>query len=334
MPEAAAAAKATGAQPSPAGLARRPRLRRRPGPGTRAVGTGRARRRLAPLAWLAPALILIAVVVLWPIAAMVRTSLENITPIGVTIGSAGTANFRTLLENPNLPGILVRTVLWVVAVVGITMLVSLGLAQLFNQRFPGRRVTRWALIAPWAASVMMTALIFRWMLQPDNGAINIFLHQLGIVHSFNSNTSAWLGRPDSALAWMIGVAVFVSLPFTTYTLLAGLQAIGGDLYEAARIDGASRWGSYRSITLPLLRPAFVVAVIINLINVFNSFPIIWEMTRGGPGYATNTTTVFMYTLKQSYLGEAAALSIVNFALIAVIVLAYLRVTNWNRQEAR
>ena len=192
------------------------------------------------------------------------------------------------------------------------MLLSLGLAQLFNQRFPGRRVARWALIAPWAASVMMTALIFRWMLQPDNGAINVFLHQLGLVHQFDSNQSSWLGRPDSALAWMIGVAVFVSLPFTTYTLLAGLQAIPGELFEAARVDGASRWRAYRSITLPLLRPAFVVAAVINLMNVFNSFPIIWEMTRGGPGYETNTTTVFMYNLKESFVGQAAAMSIVNF----------------------
>jgi ABC-type sugar transport system permease subunit len=135
------------------------------------------------------------------------------------------------------------------------------------------------------------------------------------------------------MAAMIGVAVFVSLPFTTYTLLAGLQTIPGDLHEAARIDGATRWRDYRSITLPLLRPAFVVAVVINLMNVFNSFPIIWEMTRGGPGYETNTTTVFMYNLKESYIGQAAAMSIVNFSLIIVIVLFYLRISGWGRREA-
>jgi multiple sugar transport system permease protein len=305
-----------------------------PGRPQRAGRARRNRRRLAPLAWLAPAMALIAVVVLWPIVALVQTSMQNITPIGVTIGSAGAKNFSALLHDPNVPGILVRTVLWVVAVVGITMLMSLGLAQLFNQRFPGRRVVRWALIAPWAASVMMTALIFRWMLQPDNGAINIFLHQLGLVSQFNSNESSWLGRPDSAMAWMMGVAVFVSLPFTTYTLLAGLQTIPRDLFEAAMIDGASRWRSYRRITLPLLRPAFVVAAVINIMNVFNSFPIIWEMTRGGPGYETNTTTVYMYNLKESFIGKAAAMSIVNFSLIIVIVLLYLRANNWNRQEAR
>jgi multiple sugar transport system permease protein len=300
---------------------------------TSAPGRQARRRRLAPLAWLGPALALIGVVVLWPIVALVRTSMQNITPFGITIGSAGARNFTRLFHDPNLPGILVRTVVWVVAVVGLTMVISLALAQLFNQRFPGRRITRWALIAPWAASVMMTALIFRWMLQPDNGAINLLLHQLGIVHQLDSNQSSWLGRPDSALAWMIGVAVFVSLPFTTYTLLAGHQGIPGELYEAAKIDGASRWRSYRRVTLPLLRPAFLVAVVINIMNVFNSFPIIWEMTRGGPGYATSTTTVFMYNLKQSYIGEAAALSIVNFALILVIIVLYLRLNNWNRAGA-
>jgi multiple sugar transport system permease protein len=293
----------------------------------------RIRRGLAPVPWLAPAVILIAVVVIWPIVTMVQTSLQRYSSLGILTGSAGTQNFRDLFGDPNLPSVLVRTVLWVVAVVGITMLLSLALAQLFNQRFPGRRVTRWALIAPWAASVMMTALIFRWMLQPDNGAINIFLHQLGLVQ-YNSNESAWLGRPDSAMAWMIGVAVFVSLPFTTYTLLAGLQTIPGELYEAVRVDGASHWQSYRSITLPLLRPAFMVALVINVMNVFNSFPIIWEMTRGGPGYETNTTTVFMYNLKQSFIGESAAMSIVNFVFIIVIIIFFLRLNNWNRQEAR
>jgi multiple sugar transport system permease protein len=305
-----------------------------PTPPPRRRGRGsRIRRGLAPVPWLAPAVILIAVVVIWPIVTMVQTSLQRYSSLGILTGSAGTQNFRDLFGDPNLPSVLVRTVLWVVAVVGITMLLSLALAQLFNQRFPGRRVTRWALIAPWAASVMMTALIFRWMLQPDNGAINIFLHQLGLVQ-YNSNGSSWLGRPDSAMAWMIGVAVFVSLPFTTYTLLAGLQAIPGELFEAVRVDGASHWQSYRSITLPLLRPAFLVALVINVMNVFNSFPIIWEMSRGGPGYETNTTTVFMYNLKESFIGESAAMSIVNFVIIIVVIIFFLRLNNWNRQEAR
>jgi len=136
------------------------------------------------------------------------------------------------------------------------------------------------------------------------------------------------------MAAMMAVAVFVSLPFTTYVLLAGLQSIPGDLYEAARVDGASPWYAYRHVTLPLLRPAFAVATVINLMNVFNSFPIIWEMTRGGPGYETATSTVFMYDLKGTFVGQAAAMSIINFALVVIITVVFLRVNGWNRQEAR
>ncbi len=314
-------------QPGPrkrAGLARFPKSRS----GTRPLV------RLEPLLWLGPAIGLILVVVIWPIVAMIETSFRNITPLGIDIGSAGWSNFSQVFTNPNLPGILVRTLIWVAAVVAITMLLSLGLAQLFNQRFPGRRYVRWALIAPWAASVMMTSLIFRWMLQPDSGVIYLLLHQLGLVRQFNVSTPDWLGNPDAAMACMIAVAVFVSLPFTTYVLLAGLQSIPGDLYEAARVDGASPPYAYRHITLPLLRPAFAVGAVINLMNVFNSFPIIWEMTRGGPGYETATSTVFMYDLKGTFVGQAAAMSIINFALVVIIILVFLRVNGWNREEAR
>jgi multiple sugar transport system permease protein len=210
-------------------------------------------------------------------------------------------------------------------VVAVTMVISLGLAQLYNQRFPGRRFARWAIIAPWAASVMMTALIFRWMLQPGSGVVYLFLHDLGIVKTFNQNTPDWLGQPDVAMICMMAVAIFVSLPFTTYVLLAGLQSIPGELYEAARVDGSTRRYTYRHITLPLLRSAFLIGTVINLMNVFNSFPIIWEMTRGGPGYETSTSTVFMYDLKSTFVGQAAAMSIVNFGLVVLIVLAFLRV---------
>lgn len=282
--------------------------------------------RLAPLLWVGPAVALIAIVVLWPVVIMVRTAFQHISPDGFILGWAGWRNFHYLWREPDLGGILLRTVVWVVVVVAATMVISLAMAQLFNQKFPGRRVARWALIAPWAASVMMTSIVFRWALDANNGVINVFLHDIGLLHRFNSDASDWLGSPATAFPWMMAVAIFVSIPFATYALLAGLQGIPSDVYEAARVDGAGAWRTYRSITLPLLRPAFVVALLINVINVFNSFPIIWEMTRGGPGHRTSTTTTFMYQLKQSYIGESAAMSLVNFALVMVVVLLYLRVT--------
>ncbi|HEY9482066.1 MAG TPA: sugar ABC transporter permease [Micromonosporaceae bacterium] len=291
----------------------------------------RVRHALAPLLWIGPALGLIAVIVLWPVVVLFQTSFQHISPDGFVLGSAGGKNFADLFDEPGLNGVLVRTVIWVVAAVIVTMLISMVLAQMFNARWPGRRVARWALIAPWAASVTMTALVFRWALDANNGVINVFLHQVGVIKSFNSNEADWLGRPWSALAWMVAVAVFVSVPFTTYALLAGLQSIPRDIYEAAHVDGANDWQTYRRITLPLLRPAFLVAALINIINVFNSFPIIWEMTRGGPGHETSTTTIFLFQLKQSFIGESAALSVINFALIIVLVLLFLRVSRWREQ---
>ena len=286
---------------------------------------------LRPLLWIGPALALIVVVVLWPVVVLIHASFQNIAADGFVVGGAGFSNFKDLWHEPALKGVVFRTVIWVVLAVSLTLLISLALAQLFNQHFPFRRAARTALIAPWAASVMMTALIFRWALDPYSGAINIVLHALGIVHRMGSVQADWLGRPGWAIFWMLIVAIFVSLPFTTYALLSGLQTIPDEVYEAARVDGSSPWRTYWSITLPLLKPAILVATTINVINVFNSFPIIWEMTRGGPGYETSTTTTFMFILKQAFIGESAAMSVVNFMLVIVVVLLFLKTTRWKEQ---
>src|SRR5512146_553991 len=290
-----------------------------------------ALRRLAPILWLGPAVALIGVVVLWPVVVMVQSSFQRIGGEGFVVGYNGTANYSNLFHEPDFVSVLLRTVIWVVVVVAVTVLISLGLAQLFHQRFPGRRVARWALIVPWAASVMMTALIFKWALDPNVGVINVILHHIGVVGKLGSGQADWLGNPDSALAWMMGVAIFVSLPFTTYAILSGLQGIPGDVYEAASIDGATSWKSYLAVTLPLLRPAILVATLINVINVFNSFPIIWEMTGGGPGYQTATSTIYMVDLKQGDVGQSASMSVINFLLVIVIVLVYLSTTRWKAQ---
>jgi multiple sugar transport system permease protein len=214
----------------------------------------------------------------------------------------------------------------VVSVVVITTVISLGLAQLFGKRFPGRRFTRWALIAPWAASVLMTAIVFKWMLSPNSGLFNIIGHHLGLVGSLNRADP--LGQASTSFPWLIFVAIFVSLPFTTYAILAGHSSIPDDVHEAAKVDGASPWRGYWSVTLPLLRPALVVATLINIMNVFNNFPIIWAMTHGQPGYSTATTTVFMYILKGSDIGESAAMSVINFGIVALLTALFLTVSGW------
>lgn len=290
-------------------------------------------RALEPLAWTGPAVVLIAVVVLWPVIEMIRSSFLKISRWGVVQGTNGTANYDKLFDEKDFADIMLRSVVWVVAVVALTVLISLALAQLFNQRFPGRRLARWALIAPWAASVLMTAIIFKWMLDPEVGVINQIRLKLGLIDALGGASADQLGDASTAMPWLVFVAVFVSVPFTTYALLAGLATIPADVYEAAKMDGASKLRTYWSITLPLLRPALTVAALINVMNVFNSFPIIWAMTHGQPGYSTATSTIFMFILKGSDIGESAAMSVVNFGMVLVLTAVFLKVSRWNKEVA-
>ncbi|WP_236667188.1 MULTISPECIES: carbohydrate ABC transporter permease [unclassified Nonomuraea] len=288
-------------------------------------------RALEPLAWVGPAVLLIAVVVLWPVIEMIRSSFLKISRFGIVQGGNGLANYEKLFGEKDFADIMVRSVIWVVAVVVLTVLISLALAQLFNQHFPLRKIARWALIAPWAASVLMTAIIFKWMLDPEVGVINQLRMKLGLIDAMGGAAADQLGDASTAMPWLVFVAVFVSVPFTTYALLAGLATIPSDVYEAARMDGAGRLRTYWSITLPLLRPALTVAALINVMNVFNSFPIIWAMTHGQPGYSTATSTIFMFILKGSDIGESAAMSVVNFGMVIVLTVIFLKVSRWNKE---
>jgi multiple sugar transport system permease protein len=289
----------------------------------------RAAAKLTPLLWLGPALALIGFAIGWPLVSMFDTATLQVNAFGLVEGHNGFDNFRHLFAEPEFVGIVERSVIWVVSVVAITTVISLGLAQMFHKRFPGRRVTRLALIAPWAASVLMSAIVFKWMLSPNSGLFNIIGHDLGLVGPLDRTDP--LGQASTSFPWLIFVAVFVSLPFTTYAILAGHSSIPDDVYEAAKVDGASAWRSYWHIALPLLRPAVVIATLINIMNVFNNFPIIWAMTHGQPGYSTATSTVFMYILKGSDIGESAAMAVINFGIVALFTAIFLRASSWRRE---
>ena len=284
------------------------------------------------LPWIGPALLLIVLVVVWPAIELIRISLTKITSAGTLEGFNGLGNYRLLFENPDLKAIAIRTVIWVLSVVSLTILISLPLAQLINQNFPGRKFVRWAMIVPWAASVVMTSIIWKWMLDLTSGEFNLTLQQLGLQ---NGQPVDWLRDPRYSFFVLVWIAVFVSIPFTTFVILAGLQSIPHDIVEAAQVDGACSWQVYRGIKFPLLRNSLLIATIINLINVFNSFPIIWALTRGGPGYDTDTMITFAYKMAfvEYNMGPSTALGVVNFAFIMLIVLIYLRVTKATRDQA-
>jgi len=285
---------------------------------------------LSALPWIGPALILILLVVIWPVIELIRTSFTDISLAGSLLDFNGLTNYRDLLANVDLYPVARRTLLWVFGIVFFTVLLSLPLAQLINQKFPGRKYVRWAMIFPWAASVVMTSMIWTWILDAYSGELNLTLTQLGLI----SEPVDWINNPGSSFYFLMWVAVFVSVPFTSFVLLAGLQSIPPDIIEAASVDGATAWQIYRRIKFPLLRNSLLIATIINLINVFNSFPIIWVMTRGGPGYDTDTTTTFAYKLAfiESNMGQSTALGVFNFMVIMVIVGFYLRITKATRTE--
>jgi ABC-type sugar transport system permease subunit len=262
---------------------------------------------------------------------MVRESLSIIDISGENLGWAGLSNYTALFHEQDLGTVLRNTGIWVVVVVIITMLVSMGLAQLLNERFPGRRLVRWSLLLPWAASLVITTIIWVWMLNYFYGIMNPILQGIGVI----SHPVDWLGTPGTAFPSEMLVGIIVSIPFTTYVLLAGLQGIPGEVYEAAKVDGASAWRTYRSVTLPQLRPAMLVAVVLNIIYVFNSFTIIWIMTEGGPGHQTDTTATFVYKLafRDNNIGESAALSVINVVALLIVVGVYVVIYN-RRDEYR
>jgi multiple sugar transport system permease protein len=302
--------------------------------GAKVAGVAKKRRPknsiLNALPWIGPALALIIAVVVWPAIELIKISLTKITSAGALEGFNGLENYRMLFENPDLGAIVMRTLVWVGSVVSITVILSMPLAQLINQNFPGRKFVRWAMIVPWAASVVMTSIVWKWMLELTSGEFNLTLRQLGL----QDQPVDWLRDPRYSFFVLIWVAVFVSIPFTTFVLLAGLQSIPHDIIEAAQVDGATSWQIYRGIEFPLLRNALLIATIINLINVFNSFPIIWALTRGGPGYNTDTTITFAYKMAfvEYNMGPSTALGVINFAFIMLIVLIYLRVTKATRGQ--
>ncbi|MEU8896736.1 sugar ABC transporter permease [Nocardia sp. NPDC048505] len=284
---------------------------------------------LGALPWIGPTLVLIAAIVAFPVGYMLWTSTRDLSQYGQDRGPAGLGNFRTLFGIQELGSVLLHTVVWVVAVVGITLVLSAALAQFLNKRFPGRTAVRMAILVPWAASVVMTTTIFYNMLDPDVGIANRFFVDIGLLDRGYGFTK----QPAQAFIVAIVVGVFVSIPFTTYTILAGLQSIPAEIVEAGRVDGASAWQRYWYLLLPQLRPAIAVATIINIINAFNSLPILKVLTGSIAGFGADTTTTLTFKLIQQnqQLDTAAAMSVLNFVLIMVIIAIYVKVIKPTRE---
>lgn len=287
----------------------------------------RPRRRLtdgqAAIVFLAPATLLAGVFMLYPILNTVVMSLFRVDQFGRFKSFRGLGNYLALLQDGNFLAALWRTIVWTMGVVVITTVLSLLLAVVLNRRFRGRAVARALLLLPWATGLVVVGLLWRWMSQADFGALNHLLASFGIPARLE-----WLANPELSFPLMVGIAIWGSVPPTTLMLMAGLQSIDRDFYEAAALDGARGWWVFADFTLPLLRPVLAVSVLLNVVFVFNSFPIIWTMTEGGPAGATDTLVTYLYKLgfRLYNVGAAAAVSMVIFFILLAFAVVHTRLT--------
>lgn len=274
----------------------------------------------SPYLWILPSLILMVVVTFIPIAELFITSVSEISLAGVRKGFNGIANYRTIFADPTFYMVLKNTLIWTIVVVGVSTVMSMGIALLLNQRFPGRRIVRAALIIPWSVSLIITAAIWKWILDYNYGTLNYLLTKLHVV----DEGIYWLADPALSFPAMMGVGIFVTLPFTSFVILSGLQSISYDMYEAASVDGANARKRFFHITLPLLRQPLTISLVLNTIYVFNSFPIIWTMTQGDPVNKTDTVITYLYKLafKSNSMGEAAAVSVISFLILLTFTIIY------------
>jgi len=289
-----------------------------------------SRARFLPYVLLLPSLILAAGVIFWPVGDLLEIATHNVNRFGQLRDYNDFANFKALIADPNFTAALIRTVVWTVAVVGGTILISVPVAMILNEDFYGRDVARVIVMLPWAVSLTMTAIVWRWALNGESGMLNSALRGLGII---DTNVQ-WLATAGLAFPMQIGIGILVTIPFTTTIFLGGLSSIPQDLYEASALEGAGRWQQFRHITLPLLKPFLNIAMVLNTIYVFNSFPIIWVMTQGGPANSTDILVTHLYKLgfRIGKLGEASAVSVVMLAILLVFTILYVRLAM--REEAR
>jgi len=275
-----------------------------------------------PYVLIAPGFLLAAFIILWPLYELGIISTSAVNRFGQLRGFVGAENFLTILADPDFLAALWRTGIWTFGIVAGVILVSLPVAIILNEDFHGRGLARVIIMLPWAVSVTMTAIVWNWALNGESGLLNSALRGLGLI---NTNIQ-WLAQAATAFPMQILIGILVSIPFTVTIFLGGLSAIPDDLYEAARLEGASGWQVFREITLPLLKPFINIAVVMNTIYVFNSFPIIWATTQGGPANSTDILVTYLYKLGFRFgrLGDAAALSIMMFALLLVFTIIYVR----------
>ena len=295
--------------------------------------TGRGRRfrkELAPAGmFILPSVITLGALLLYPFGygiyiAFFKTNLVNRWKF------VGLDNFLRAFQDPNMYASLWTTVRFTFFVVLLHFVIGISLALLLNREIRGRTFFRALLVMPWLFPEVVIANLWKWIFNASSGLLNSFLQQVGLI----SGPMSWLGSMDWAMPCVIMVCVWKGYPLVMIQMLAGLQSISRDLYEAATIDGAGKWQSFRYVTLPGLRPTMVVTLILDTVWWFKHLTMIWILTNGGPVTATNTISVEIYKQAFEYknaYGYSAALAVIVFLICVLIGVVQRKVLPDNEQ---
>ena len=278
-------------------------------------------KRVEPYVWLLPSIVLMAIFLVYPILIVFKLSFSEISKSGVVGGFVGLQNFREAVQLPAFNTVMKNTIVWVVAVVGLSTLMGFILAMVLNKKFRGRKIARAIIVFPWATSLVVQASVWNYIIKYEYGNLNNILLNLGII----KQAINWRASYQIEFMWECWVGIFVTIPFVTFCVLSGLQSIDESLYEAAEIDGASFWDKLFNITIPLVKPSLTVSTVLNIIYVFNSFPIIFTMTKGAPSNKTDTLVTYLYMLSfyDRKKGPATALSVIGFVILCVCAGLYM-----------
>ncbi len=262
-----------------------------------------------------PVVLLLAGLVAYPFFYAVYVSFTD-RVVGNDGQWIGFANFRYLSGSPAFIRSITNTIILVVVSDALKLAIGLGLALLVSQRLPGRGLFRSFLMLPWAMPAFVAFLTWRVLYQPIGGGLNLILTQTGIWPGYID----WLGQRATAMPAVIAATVWRGFPFWFISMLAALQAIPTELYEAARIDGANAWQRFRHVTLPGIRQVMIVTILLSSIWTANSFENVWLLTQGGPSDATMVFPVLAYFGMQTQrIGEAAAVSVAMLPVLLVLV---------------
>ena len=284
------------------------------------------RPRLGPVAALAIGLY--AAFLLYPIASSVLASFTDRNPLRAESAFVGLDNYRLLLSDPRFLASLRFTIVVVVTVTIVSNVIGLGFALLLDRPSLGYRVMRTLIFIPQVLSGVIVAFIWRSILT-QNGLLNSFLQTIGLA----DQPISWIGTPDLALISVCAVVSWMTIAFATVVYVGSLQAVPGELYEAARMDGANAVGRFRFVTLPMIAPGMTISIVLCLITTFKLYDVIAVLTGGGPANSTQTTAYYLITVAftTNRFGYASAIAI--FLLVSTTVVAYSLTGLLRRREA-